>query len=148
MECSSADAMFLDVRAAQGNGQVAFASAGSPAAPRTYQFDGGKMEFDTAGDILSLDDNVTVPAGSLHATTVKVDDSGCRCEGPGGEEGSGLRLRESLGDVLVVIIAMSAYRSLKEHFESSELKFHAVAQPKALRRKYERSTYAAMRNLV
>eukprot|EP00170_Pyropia_yezoensis_P004061 contig_16701_g4072 len=106
------------------------------------------MEFDTAGDILSWDDNVTVPAGSFDATTVKVDDIGWQCEGPGREEGSGLRLRESLGDVLVVMIATSAYRSLREHYDSSELTFHALAQLKVLRRKYERITYAGMRNRV
>lgn len=148
MEYSSAGALFPNLRGMHGSGQVAALSICRPNAPRTYQFDGGTMQYNTADDMLDKDADVNLTRGGFDATTVKVDDSGWQREGPGREQGSGLRLLQSLEDVLLVMMATSAYTSLKENFDSSELTFQALSQLKVLRRQYERITYAGMRNRV
>lgn len=149
MEYSSADAMFPDLPSVRGRpGRPALSSATRPDAPRTFLFDGGTMDYVSADGILEEVAGVAVPVGGFDVTTVKVNESGWPCEGPGRDQGSCLRLRESLGDVLLVMASKMVYGSLQENFDSTELTFHTMAQLKKLRRKHERIKYAGMRNRV
>jgi len=143
MEYTSVDVLF------PGLGEASTAAAAtSPAPPTTHHLDGGTFEYAYAKDVLAGKTVNAAPAGAFDPSTMRVPGGGWPNAGPGRLEGSGLRLSDSLGDVLVVMFATMAYQSLTKRFDSSDDTMKALSGLRALRRRYKRITYAALRNRV
>jgi len=141
MEYTSVDALFPELGAAS-----AAAAETRPAAATTHRLDGGAFEYTSAKDVLAAKTTNASPAGGFDSSTMRVPGGGWPKAGPGREDGSGLRLRDSLDDVLVVMFATMAYQSLTKRFDSSEETFTALSALRSLRRSCKRITYAALRN--
>lgn len=106
------------------------------------------MLYVSADDILAEGSNAAGPSGGFDASKITINAGGWPCEGPGIGEGSGVHLRTAFDDVLVVMFATMANRSLTERFDSSEQTFMSMAGLRRLRQKYDRITYPALRERV
>jgi len=122
------------------------AAATLAAAPTTYRFDGGTMEFMRADVILASNAAPPPHCTGFVAPTAPRDAAGWQMEWPGRELGSGLRLRESLGKVLKVLFCTMAYASLKQRFDSSDDTLRAMAAIRDMRRNHSRITYRALKS--
>jgi len=143
MEYSSASSLFRDLGVQPP--RAVSSRALRPATTTTHQFDGGTVDYSNADAILSANANVAIPRRGFNVAGVKHNGSGWQNEGPGRVEGSGLKLRKSLVDVLVVMLATAARHSLKELFDSSAQTFQSLAGLRQLRRELQGITYKALR---
>jgi len=144
IDYSSADALFPDLVGAEPPAWSGSSAALRGAAPMSFDVDGGTIEYLQADDFLEGDVGRGPPTGAFDATTARVNAGGWRDAGPGRAEGSGLQLRRSLSDVLVVVFSTIAYRNLQERFDASDEGFLSIAGLRRLRRKYKNVTYAAL----
>eukprot|EP00168_Porphyra_purpurea_P017124 TRINITY_DN5789_c0_g1_i1.p1 TRINITY_DN5789_c0_g1~~TRINITY_DN5789_c0_g1_i1.p1 ORF type:complete len:413 (-),score=62.06 TRINITY_DN5789_c0_g1_i1:1422-2660(-) len=123
----------------------AYAGETRPSKARTFQHDGGSIEYLHVDDFLAGNTGQPPPVGGFDASTAHVPAGGWPDAGPGRAEGSGLNICKSLGDVLVVLFAAMAYRNLEKRFDGSQQVFRSMAALRMLRRKYKHVTYATLR---
>jgi len=142
-EYSSASSLFPEL----GGPPPLAASSGASrtARTRTRRVDGATIDHSNANAILSGTAEVAMPGSGFNPATVKNDGRGWPSEGPGRVEGSGLKLRKSLENVLVVMFASAAHQSLQERFDSSADTFRSMAALRKLRRELDCITYKDLR---
>jgi len=121
------------------------ATATHHAVPLSVGVDGGSIEYLHADAFLAGAFGEAPIAGGFDASMARVSAGGWPDAGPGRAEGSGLQLRRSLSDVLVVLFSTTAYRNLQERFDGSDEVFLSMTGLRQLRRKYKNVTYAGMR---
>lgn len=145
-EYSSAASLFPDLGGpSRWAARAGVSVASRPSMTTTHQFDGGSIDYSNADAIMSGDANVAIPKRGFDPADAKNCGTGWQQEGPGRVEGSGLKLRASLDDVLVVMFATAAQQSLKQLFDSTTQTFQSLAGLRQLRRSLERITYKALR---
>ena len=146
IEYSSADALFPDLSGAVAT-RPRWASSATTrrAATQSFQFDGGSIEYVNVDSFLANNNGSAPHAGDFDATAVRLNGGGWPSAGPGRAEGSGLKLRKSLDDVLVVLFATMAYSNLEERFDGTQEVLRSMTALRVLRRKYKNVTYAALR---
>ncbi|OSX80078.1 hypothetical protein BU14_0060s0043 [Porphyra umbilicalis] len=149
VQYSSVDALFPDLRGlTQAPARAASSAATRPASTKAVKVDGGTIEYLHAEDILDHQSTTATPASGFDSSKVKDDGRGWPTWGPGRAQGSGLHLRRSLEDVLVVMFATMANESLSERFDSSERVFLSLAALRKLRMEYNHITYKALHGRV
>ena len=115
IQYSSVEALFPNLRGlTQAPARAASTAATRPGSTRAITVDGGTIEYFHAVVILDDQSTTATPASGFDASKVKDDGRGWPTWGPGRAQGSGLQLRRSLEDVLVVMFATMANESLSE----------------------------------
>ena len=149
IQYSSVEALFPNLRGlTQAPARAASTAATRPGSTRAITVDGGTIEYFHAVVILDDQSTTATPASGFDASKVKDDGRGWPTWGPGRAQGSGLQLRRSLEDVLVVMFATMANESLSEPFDSSERVFLSLAALRKLRMEYDHITYKALHGRV